>query len=136
MVVLFAVVGLIAGILAGLFNSAGSRQDPGAVGPPREEPTTTQVAALPDRFYTVVLASIPRSRDRSVAEARAARFRDEGVGEVGVLDPDRYSSLSHNWAVYSGIFEAQGDATAHRDDLRDRFPDLASAYLKLVTNES
>lgn len=137
MVVLFAVVGLIAGILAGLFNASGSRQDPGqAVGQPGDEPTTTQVAALPDRFYTVVLASIPRSRDRSVAEARAERFRDEGVADVGVLDPNRYSSLSHNWAVYSGIFEAQGDATAHRDELRDRFPDLASAYLKLVTNES
>jgi hypothetical protein len=137
MVVLFAVVGLIAGILAGLFNPAGSRQEAGqGVQRGGDESTTTEVAALPDRFYTVVLASIPRSRDRSVAEARAARFRSEGVTDVGVLDPNRYSSLSDNWAVYSGVFEAQSDATAHRDELRDRFPDLASAYLKFVRNES
>jgi SPOR domain len=136
MVVLFAVVGLIAGILAGLFSPAGSRQGAGqAVGqPPGEASTTTRVPDLPDRFYTVILASIPRSQDRSVAEARAERFRAQGVEDARVLDPERWSSLDHNyWAVSSGVFEDKGDADAHRRELRDRFP---NAYRKLVSNES
>jgi hypothetical protein len=138
MVLLFAVVGLIAGILAGLFSPAGSRQDSAqGVGQRRgNDSTTTQVAALDNRFYTVVLASIPRSRDRSVAEARAEGFRAEGVEDVGVLDPNRYSSLSDNWAVCSKAFESLRDATAYRDELRARFPDLGGAYPKLVTTES
>jgi SPOR domain len=133
MVVLFAVVGLIAGILAGLFSPAGSRQDAGqAVGqPPGEASPTTRV---PARFFTVVLASIPRSQDRSVAEARAERFRAQGVEDARVLDPERWSSLDHNyWAVSSGVFENKGDADAHRRELGDRFP---NAYRKLVSNES
>ncbi len=138
MVALFAVVGLIAGILAGLFNPAGSQQGPGqgVSESRRDETTTTQVQGLPHSFYTVVLASLQRSRDRSDAEARAAAFRSEGVEDVGVLDPRDYSSLSNNWAIYSGVFETQREATQHRDDLRGRFPDLAGAYVKTVSNQS
>jgi len=84
----------------------------------------------------VVLASIPRSRERSEAEARAETFRNQGVEDVGVLDPRDYSSLSNNWAIYSGVFETQREATQHRDDLRGRFPDLAGAYVKTVSNQS
>jgi SPOR domain len=137
MVVLLAVVGLIAGILAGLFNPAGSGQDPGQGLSQRRggQSTTSQSQALPGRFYTVVLASIPRSRERSEAEARAETFRNQGVKEVGVLDPQRYSSLNSGWwAIYSGVFQDDRDAAAaRRDELRDRFP---SAYVKLVRNES
>ena len=141
---LFAMVGLIAGILAGLFNPAGSGQDPTRATSQQdaEASTTTQAATLPDRFWTVVLASIPRSRDRAQAEAeaRAAALREEGVSDASVLDPDRYT-LSNFWAVCSGVFDAAGDgaqraAKAHRDALHDRFPDLASAYIKLVRNQS
>lgn len=136
MVVIFAVVGLIVGILAGLFNPAGSGRDPGlgVSDRPSDESTTTQAAALPDRFYTVVLASVARSRDRSEAEARAEAFRAEGVADVGVLDPRDYRSLSNHWAVYSGVFESQRDAVDHRDQLRARYPDLGGAYLKSVIN--
>jgi hypothetical protein len=139
MVMLFAVVGLIAGILAGLFNPAGSRQDPTQATSQRRggTSTTTQVATLPDDFWTVVLASIPRSRDRSEAEARAASYREEGVQDVGVLDPQQYSSLNSNyWAVYSGVFQDVDEALRHRDELRDSFPDLSKAYHKQVTNQS
>src|SRR6266516_514569 len=107
MVVLLAVVGLIAGILAGLFNPAGSGQDPGQGLSQRRggQSTTTQSQALPGRFYTVVLA------------------------------PEHYSSLNSGyWAIYSGVFKDDRDAAAaRRDELRDRFP---SAYVKLVRNES
>jgi SPOR domain len=137
MVIVFALVGLIAGILVGLFNATGTRQEAGAgVTERSDESTTTETTELPDRFYTVVLASVPRSRERSDAEARAEAFRAEGVQDVGVLDPTRYSSLADNfWAVSSGVFETQQEAADHRDELRSRFPDLANAYLKLVRNE-
>jgi SPOR domain len=135
MVVLLAVVGLIAGILAGLFNPAGSGQGQGQSQRRGGQSTTTQSPALPDRFYTVVLASIPRSMERSEAEARAEKFRNQGVEDVGVLDPQRYSSLNSGyWAIYSGVFQDdRAAATARRDELHDRFP---SAYVKLVRNES
>jgi hypothetical protein len=132
MVVLFAVVGLIAGVVAGLLGPAGSPQDAGqAVGQRAGEASTTSRA--PDRFFTVVLASIPRSQDRSVAEARAERFREQGVEDVRVLDPERWSSLRPDfWAVSSGVFEREPDANAHLRELRDRFP---KAYPKFVSNE-
>lgn len=134
---MFAVVGLIGGILAGLFNPGGPPHTAGqGVSDRRSGQSTTRVNQPRDRFYTVVLASIALSRDRSEAEARADKFRAEGVQDVGVLDPRRYRSLNDNWAVYSGVFERKRDALDHRDDLRNRFPDLASAYLKYVTSES
>ena len=136
---LFAVVGLIVGILAGLFNAAGPRREPGRAVSDHsiEESTTTSGQALPDRFYTVVLASIRRSTDRSVAEARAEKLRTEGVEDVGVLDPRRYSTLDEDfWAVYSGVFDTQRAAAHHRDELRASFPDLDGAYLKLVSGRS
>lgn len=138
MVAVFAVVGLIVGILAGLYNLGGSRRDPGlGVSERRSEAPTTQADELPGKFYTVVLASIARSRERSEVEARAEAFRGEGVEDVGVLDPARYSSLADGfWAVYSGVFDTRREAAGHRDELRARFPDLANAYLKTVAKES
>src|SRR6266496_3170485 len=89
----------------------------------------------PGPGMVVVLASIPRSRERSEAEARAETFRNQGVEDVGVLDPEHYSSLNSGyWAIYSGVLKDDRDAAAaRRDELRDRFP---SAYVKLVRNES
>jgi hypothetical protein len=136
MVALFAVVGLIVGILGGLFNPAGTRQEPaqGISERRTDESMTTRAETLPDAFYTVVLASIARSRDRSEAEARAQKYRAEGVEDVGVLDPRRYSTLAEDfWAVYSGVFDTQRAAAEHRDELRAGFPDLDSAYLKFVS---
>jgi hypothetical protein len=134
MVLLFAVVGLIGGILAGLFNPAVSRQDPGKGQSQQHADASTTTPGRPDRFYTVVVASIPRSRDRSEAEARAETYTNQGVEDVSVLDPEDYSSLKPNyWAISSGVFEDQREAAARRDELHDRIP---TAYVKLVTNES
>jgi len=139
MVALFTAVGLIAGILVGLFNPSGVHRGQGeGLDDQRTEQSTspTGVGALPDPFYTVVLASIPISRDRSEAEARAQALRGEGVKDAGVLDPERYSSLSPKfWAVYSGVSSNQDVALAYRDDLRERYPDLAGCSLKEVSSK-
>jgi hypothetical protein len=138
MVIVFAVVGLIVGILVGLFNASNARGGGDASGQLSDETSITHPSGgdLPESFFTVVLNSIPRSRDRSVAEARAQALKSEGVDDVGVLDPSRYSSLAPGfWAVYSGVFQSQDEAAAHRDRLRDRYPDLRSCYLKSVTNQ-
>ncbi len=137
MVIVFAVVGLIVGILVGLFNASNAHNGGDAGGQIGAETTVTHANdALPSRFYTVVVNSIPRSSDRKVAEARATQLKREGVEDVGVLDPSQYSSLAPNfWAVYSGVFETQSEAAAHRDDLRKRYPELRGCYLKTITNE-
>jgi hypothetical protein len=138
MVVVFAVVGLIVGILVGLFNASNARTGGDAGGHVGDETSVSHgQGRLPESFYTVVVNSIPRSKDRAVAEARAEVLKGEGVEDVGVLDPSRYSSLAPNfWAVYSGVFKSQDEAAAHRDQLRDRYPDLRGCYLKIVTNQS
>src|SRR5262245_19372253 len=134
MVLRFAVVGLIGGILAGLFNPAGSGQDPGKGQGQQHADASTTTQGRPNRFYTVVVASISRSHDRSEAEVRAEAYTNQGVEDVSVLDPEDYSSLRPNfWAITSGVFEDQREAAARRDELHDRFP---TAYVKLVTNES
>lgn len=139
MVLLFGVVGLIGGILIGLFNAAGSGAGPGQAVSERGgvASPTSRADSLPDAFYTVVLASVDRAKSRPEVDARAETFRSEGVDDVKVLDPARYSSLADNfWAICSGVFETQSEAKEHLHDLRDRFPNLASAYLKPVNNGS
>jgi hypothetical protein len=139
MVLLFGVVGLIGGILVGLFNPTGSGPGPGQAvsGRRSDESSTTRAGSLPEAFYTVVLASVDRSKSRLEVDARAESFRSQGVEHVNVLDPAHYSSLADNfWAICSGVFDTQREAAEHRRDLRDRFPNLASAYLKTVSNQS
>ena len=136
MVLVFAVVGLIVGILVGLFNASNAHNGGQAGGQVDAETTTVTNAndGLPPRFWTVVLNSFPTSSERSVVEARADQLKTEGVEDVGVLGPSQYSSLNA-WAVYSGVFETQSEAAAHRDKLRGQHPDLQGAYIKSVTND-
>jgi hypothetical protein len=137
MVLLFGVVGLIGGILIGLFNAAGSGAGPGqAVSEQGGVASTSRADSLPDAFYTVVLASVDRAKSRPEVDARAETFRSEGVDDVKVLDPAHYSSLADNfWAICSGVFETQRQAADHLRDLRERFPKLG-AYIKPVNNQS
>jgi hypothetical protein len=139
MVLVFGVVGLIGGILVGLFNPAGSNAGPGQASGERggTQSATTREGSLPAAFYTVVLASVDRGRPRAEVDARAATFRSQGVDNVEVLDPARWSSLADNfWAICSGVFDTQRQAADHLRDLREHFPNLASAYLKTVNNQS
>jgi hypothetical protein len=137
MVLLFGVVGLIGGILIGLFNPAGSGAGLGqGVSEGGVASSTSRGDSLPEAFYTVVLASVDRARSRPEVEARAETFRSEGVDHVKVLDPASYSSLADNfWAICSGVFETQRQAADHLRDLHERFPKLG-AYIKPINNQS
>jgi hypothetical protein len=137
MVAIFAVIGLIGGILAGLFNPSGAQRAPNRDVADRARASTTTAAALPKNFYTVILASIAEGQGRSVADARAKAYRDAGVEDVGVLDSSRYHSLSTNyWVVYSGVFSTWQEALDQRDRIREAHPDLANCYAKQVTDSA
>src|SRR6266545_7519051 len=118
MVAVFALLGLIGGILAGLFNPSGAQRSSDMAG--RTTSTApTAVSELPDQFYTVIVASIGISRGRPAAEARASELRAVGIEDVGVLDPSRYRSLSADyWAVYSSVFSTWQQAVDHCDQIR------------------
>lgn len=137
MVAVFALIGLIGGILVGLFDPSGAQRagQEGSAGTSLAPSSTA--AALPDSFYTVILASIGASEGRSVAEARASAYRESGVADVGVLDSSRYSSLAANyWVVYSGVFSTWQEAVDHRDEIRQAHRDLGNCYAKQVTGRS
>jgi hypothetical protein len=138
MVLVFGVVGLIGGILVGLFNPAGSNAGPSqAQSERRSESAATREGSLPPSFYTVVLASVDRGRPRAEVDARAAAYRNQGVDDVEVLDPADWSSLADNyWAICSGVFDTRRQAGDHLRNLRERFPNLAGAYPKTVNNQS
>jgi hypothetical protein len=134
MVAVFALIGLISGILAGLFSPSGTQR--GSDRDARATPTASSTA-LPDDFYTVILASIGASQGRLVADARADDLRASGIDDVGVLDSSRYDSLTANyWVVYSGVFPTWQQAIDHRDKIRASQPDLANCYAKQVTDQS
>jgi hypothetical protein len=137
MVAVFALIGLIGGILFGLFSPSGAQRPDQNVSDRTSEASSSTVAALPDNFYTVILASIATSAGRSVAQARADAYRNSGVDNVGVLDSSRYGSLTaHYWVVYSGVFPTWREAIDHRDEIRGAHPDLANCYAKQVTDRS
>src|SRR6266511_680532 len=138
MVVIFALIGLIGGIIVGLFNPSGAQRSAGQSFRGGTSPATPPtVSALPEDFYTVILASIGGSQGRTVAETRAGAYRDSGVEDAGVLDSSRYDSLTANyWVVYSGVFSTWQEAMDHRDEIRGAHPDLASCYAKQVVDQS
>jgi SPOR domain len=134
MVVVFALIGLIGGIAAGLLAPAGAQRGSPSVANDEVTVPPTRAPALPDDFYTVILASIGSEQDRSVANQRAAAYRDAGVADAGVLDSSSYSSLTKDyWVVYSGVFSSEQDALDHRDEIRQAHPDLGNCYVKQVT---
>jgi hypothetical protein len=137
MVAVFALIGLIGGALAGLLAPSGAqRGSQSAAGDQTTTAPTTTVAGLPASFYTVILASIPGSEGRQVAEARADTYRNAGIENVGVLDSSRYGSLSDSyWVVYSGVFPSLKDAETQRDQIHGAHPDL-NCYAKQVTDQS
>jgi hypothetical protein len=107
-----AVLGLVAGAVLGL-SSPGSAPQAEALAPVETTvvPTTT---ALPEEFETVVLGSFD---DRARADARLALVRRQGVEDANLLDQEQYE-ISTRWAVYSGLFQSEDEAEAHREQLR------------------
>jgi hypothetical protein len=138
MVVIFALLGLIGGILFGLFNPSGAQRGAGEDASGQSSAASATASELPDEFFTVILQSVAVSQGRSAAEARASEFRAAGVEGVGVLESSRYGSLTPRyWVVYSGVFSTWQEAVDHRDELRSAHPDLAAAcYAKEVTDQS
>jgi SPOR domain len=106
-----AVLGLVAGVVLGL-SSPGSAPQAQAVG--RVEttvaPTTT---TLPKEFHTVVLGSFDV---RALADARVRQVRGQGVKDAALLNDEQWVLGTH-WAVYSGQFETEEEAEAHRQEL-------------------
>ena len=106
-----AVLGLVAGAILGL-SSPGSAPKAQASAPPETTvaPTTT---TLPDEFETVILGSFD---DRPRAEKRLRLVRSQGVKDAGLLDNQQYE-LGTRWAVYSGVFQTEDEAEAHKEEL-------------------
>ena len=68
--------------------------------------------------------------DTSESDAREAaeQFADDGIGEVGVLRSDDFSSLKPGfWVVYSGEYDSQAEASDALDGV-----DAKDAYIRRI----
>ena len=110
MAVVAAVLGLVAGIVLG-FSSPASAPPAEAGGP--AETTVAPTTTLPKVFHTVVLGSFD---DRALADARLRQVRAQGVRDAALLSDVQWVLGTH-WAVYSGQFDTQEKAEAHRQEL-------------------
>ena len=77
----------------------------------------------------------PRDRgsgvdDRRHADGTMQRLRRQGV-DAAILDRADYSSLGTEYAVYSGRYETQAEAEAHKVELAQL--GISKSYLKHVT---
>jgi hypothetical protein len=121
-----AVVGLIAGVILGFSApGSGSAAQAGAASKTSTRPPATTVL---EEFQTVILGSFD---DLDHADAAMRRFRQAGVDDAGVLKQADYSSLGTAYAVYSGRFQTESDAEAHKVELAQL--GITEAYLKSVT---
>jgi hypothetical protein len=107
---------------------------PGAT-TPTPKPNPNALAAWPAQKsgYTIVLESLPLTRGKAIAIARARRAKQQGLKDVGVLASSQYSSLHPGYyVVFAGIFGSPAEAAAGVSSARARgFPD---AYQTRVTH--
>lgn len=69
--------------------------------------------------WTIALASLPQTRGRRVALARARQARAKKLAQVGVLDSSRYASLHPGyWIVFTGIYSSEAEATSALESAR------------------
>ena len=118
-----AVLGLVAGAILGL-ASPGSAPQAQARAP--VETTVAPTTTLPDEFETVVLGSF---NERAGADARLALVRRQGVKDAGILDDEQWD-LRTRWAVYSGLFQSEDEAEAHKEELRQL--GITESYVRSV----
>jgi hypothetical protein len=72
-----------------------------------------------------VLAS---TSSESSANDKAESFVSDGIGSVGVLNSDDFSSLKAGfWVVYSGEFDTQAEARDALDGI-----DASDAYVRRI----
>jgi hypothetical protein len=69
--------------------------------------------------WTIALASVPQTKGRRAAVARAREARRRGLGPVGILDSSRYASLHPGyWVVFAGIYDSEAEATSALEPAR------------------
>ena len=62
--------------------------------------------------WTIVLASIPKTKGRDGAVAVAQQARTRGLPRVGVLDSSRFASLRPGyWMTFTGRYQSEAEAT-------------------------
>jgi hypothetical protein len=82
--------------------------------------------------WTLVLASLPTSSGRKAAIAKARQALDADLGQVGVLDSARYSSLHPGYyVVFSGVYDSLGDAQDVVSEAADA--GYENAYARRIT---
>ena len=62
--------------------------------------------------WTIALASVPKVEGRDRALALVQRARPRELGQVGILDTNRFASLHPGyWLVFAGIYRSEAAAT-------------------------
>ena len=80
--------------------------------PPVEPISRLAVWPRAARGWTIVLASIPKTKGRDKAVAIAQQGRTRGLPRVGVLDSSRFASLQPGyWMTFTGRFQSEAAAT-------------------------
>ncbi|HEX9342483.1 MAG TPA: SPOR domain-containing protein [Actinomycetota bacterium] len=127
MVLVAALAGLIGGIVLGLAVSAFQGPSSKASASP---PTTTPAVSttLPDRFFTVQLASFNNAGPRP--DATVARYRAQHI-DVAVLNSSDYHGFTPGfWVIYSGTLSTRTDARAYQQKLVSDHPGLDGGVVK------
>ena len=82
--------------------------------------------------WTLVLASLPTSRGRKAAIAKARQALDADLAQVGVIDSARFSSLHPGYyVVFSGVYDSLGDAQDAVSEAADA--GYENAYARRIT---
>jgi len=114
MLAVAVLLGLVVGGAFGLSGRHGAASaNAGSQGTGVGETTSSSV--LPQTFWTVVMSS-PTSeakRDRDEAAVRA-----KGVTDLWVASQDQYAPLATPFAICSGHFTTQAEASARAQELR------------------
>lgn len=72
-----------------------------------------------DDGWTIALASVPQTKGRRAAVARAREARRTGLSSVGILDSSRYASLHPGyWVVFTGVYTSEAEATSALEPAR------------------
>jgi len=82
--------------------------------PPAVAPTPGSLTRwTPNDAFTVVLASLPTSAGRATAIQLAKHALTKGLGQVGVLESRKFSSLAPGFiVVFSGVYDSFDAASA------------------------
>jgi hypothetical protein len=69
--------------------------------------------------WTIALASVPQTKGRRLAVARAREARRKDLAQVGILDSSGYASLHPGyWVVFAGVYDSEAEATSALEPAR------------------